>query len=271
MPKFALFCRKSILVVSNDGACCLELKLGLERQGYDIKFAVDDVQAIRLLSHNWPCFVIVDFALDSTDTLMLLGAIREITDAYIMVLGERQAEDSLIVALELAADAYITKPFDLNKLQAHFRAYHRRCGNEIPNDCDKLDIAAESRSFSRGEEELTAELVDIKPADKTFAFADFLFNGIGFGLRTRDGVAVELAPRELALLQLLIANKGSVTTEQDIFRYVFKTEIVKDAGALRTLVSRLRRKLKEHSGYDGLIVGSPRFGFTLGANISDYN
>lgn len=269
MPKSAQLCRRTILVVSTEDECCLELKSNLVRQGYSINTAVGESEAVSLLHSSSPCFVIIDLDIEDTDSLMLLGAIRPITDAYIMVIGERQAEDNLIVALELAADAYLTKPFGLNKILAHFRAYHRRCPYNSSNHGDKMAVTADRGYFSQAEELLSAQLEAVKRAKGTFAFADFLFNGNGFGLRTIDGVAVELTPRELALFQLLIANKGTSTTVQNIFEHVYKREIGKNAGTHSMLVSRLRRKLADNSSYGRLIVGSPRFGYMIGVDIRE--
>lgn len=155
--------------------------------------------------------VILDINLPDGSGTEILRGLREAgsTTPVLMLTARTDVEDR-VAALDIGADDYLVKPFDLRELEARVRALARRTGSERAG---------------------------------TIAYGDLVFDPAGQTV-TLAGEPVELTRRELNLLETLLANRGRVVAKERIFERMFAfNEDEVGLNAVETYVGRLRRKL----------------------------
>lgn len=237
---------KEILIVGGDRIFASEI----EKHGYEVQFATSRDAALSNKGNEF-C-IVIDVNSDEYDGIELLRELRESTDAVIIATGAADDVDE-IVALEVGADDYLSKPLFIKKFLAHMRANARRYQSRQKarvkdcESCSKYDIVQQS------------------PLNRTvnYVSAGLAFESRGFNLQAKDGSPIALSAQEFALFQLLIGQKK--VSLDEIFKKILKVQQVGDTINARALVSRLRRKLEEHTKArvirsdreGGLLLGGP--------------
>ena len=173
-------------------------------------------EAERLLVPDAFDLVLLDLGLPRVDGFEVLRRMRERrVKVPVLVLTARDAPEDRVAGLDLGADDYLTKPFQLPELEARVRALIRRAhaiaSSEIVHGPLKLDMAGR-RLYCRGE-------------------------------------PVELSARELAVVELFMLREGRVVTKQQIADHLYGWEEGSSSNTIEVFVYRLRRKL-EPSGVD---------------------
>jgi DNA-binding response OmpR family regulator len=152
--------------------------------------------------------IILDLGLPSLDGLQFLQRLRDSgSKAPVLVVTARGATEDKVNGLNLGADDYLSKPFDLSELQARLNALLRR---------------------SHGDEELICGSLRLDPASSVF------YN---------DMRPIDLSPRENALLRALLKSKGQVVTREVLHEAVFGSQGDTSVDALEVLVHRLRKRI----------------------------
>jgi len=171
---------------------------------------VDD--AIGMLAVNDYEVVILDINLpDGEGTDVLRSLRRQRRPTPVLMLTARLAVEERVAALDIGADDYLTKPFDLRELQARVRALARRSGP------DRGGIV----EFGR---------LAIDPAGR---------------VASCEGVPLSLTRREFSLLEALMANRARVMPKERLFDRIFSMDDEEiGLNAIETYVARLRRKLE---------------------------
>ena len=171
---------------------------------------VDD--AIGMLAVNDYEVVILDINLpDGEGTEVLRSLRRQRRPTPVLMLTARLAVEERVAALDIGADDYLTKPFDLRELQARVRALARRSGP------DRGGIV----EFGR---------LAIDPAGR---------------VASCEGVPLSLTRREFSLLEALMANRARVMPKERLFDRIFSMDDEEiGLNAIETYVARLRRKLE---------------------------
>jgi len=199
-----------ILVVEDDPLLADGLQAGLKQAGFDADRAQDGVEAdLALRSHSYAA-VLLDLGLPRLDGLALLKKLRARSDRVpVLILTARDAIEQRIQGLDSGADDYVVKPVDLGELAARLRALIRRSKGEAASILE----AGELR---------------LDPAAREVTFR---------------GRAVELQPREFAMLQELMLNAGRVLSREQLVErlYAWGEEI--ESNAIEVHVHHLRRKL----------------------------
>jgi len=199
-----------ILVVEDDPLIADGLQAGLKQAGFDADRAQDGVEAdLALTSHSYAA-VLLDLGLPRLDGLALLKKLRARSDRVpVLILTARDAIEQRIQGLDSGADDYVVKPVDLGELAARLRALVRRSKGEAASILE----AGELR---------------LDPAAREVTFR---------------GRAVELQPREFAMLQELMLNAGRVLSREQLIErlYAWGEEI--ESNAIEVHVHHLRRKL----------------------------
>ena len=149
-----------VLVVDDDLPLRRTLDIGLRARGYDVVLAATGEDALSAAAQRPPDIVILDLGLPGMDGISVAKALREWTDAPIIVLSARGAESVKIAALDAGADDYVTKPFGMGELLARLRASLRRTqsvdGNPIVRTPDfTIDLAAKTVTTIAGPVRLT--------------------------------------------------------------------------------------------------------------------
>ncbi|WP_085317799.1 response regulator [Derxia lacustris] len=154
--------------------------------------------------------LILDLSLPGLDGLEVLRRLRARGSAIpVLILTARGSTDDRVRGLNLGADDYLTKPFELAELEARIKALLRRGGGRAPvQRVGRLDIDSSSRLVSL------------------------------------DGKPVALTPRELAVLEALVARQGKPVSRELLFEKVFDFDADARPEAIESYVSRLRKKLE---------------------------
>jgi two-component system response regulator MprA len=202
-----------ILVVDDDRAVREALRRTLTLGGYEVQFAESGEQALESVMRSLPEVVVLDIGLPGMDGLELCRRVRRLGNRVpILILTGREAVADRIDGLDVGADDYMVKPFDVGELKARLRALLRRANPQ------------------RGVEELS--------------FAEVRLDTVRHGARVKDSV-VELTRTEYQLLELLLLNPRTVLPHSLIYERVWGYDFGPASNSLRVYVGYLRRKLEE--------------------------
>jgi two-component system, OmpR family, response regulator MprA len=202
-----------VLVVDDDRAVREALRRALTLGGYEVQVADDGKQALESVVRSLPEAVVLDIGLPGIDGLELCRQVRRLGNHVpILMLTARDAVSDRIDGLDVGADDYMVKPFDVGELKARLRALLRRANN--------------------GED------------TETLSFAEVRLDAARHGARVRDRV-VELTRTEYQLLELLLLNPRRVLPHSLIYDRVWGYDFGPASNALRVYVGYLRRKLED--------------------------
>jgi two-component system OmpR family response regulator len=202
-----------ILLVEDDRPLAEALTALLAGAGYAVDCVGDGASAEALARAERFELVILDLNLPQMDGLSVLRAMRARRDsAAVMILTARGAPEERVRGLDLGADDYMVKPFDVAEFEARVRSLLRRRAG------------------------LTSAQVEI--------------GGLCLDLTTRTvtagGQVVDLPARERALLELLMVNAGRVVTKESIVQSLTALDDILSDNAIEQYVSRLRRRIAPH-------------------------
>ncbi len=218
----------TILIVDDDKSLLRALTIGLGAHDYTIEVATNGVDAITAVPKVMPDLMLVDLGLPRLSGIELIIAVRAWSTVPINVLSARPQEAVKVAALDAGADDYLTKPFGINELLARIRAALRR---HLPSSEESVVIAGELRI------DLAAHRVD------------------------RDGALVHLTPKEWGALAVLVRNQGRLVTHQMLLKQVWGPGYSDQSEYLRTLFSRLRKKLERDPASPDHIITEPGIGY----------
>ena len=119
-----------VLVVDDERAIRQALAINLRARDYDVTAVGDGAAALSAASSHPPDVVILDLGLPDMDGNDVIEGLRGWTSAPIIVLSARTGQGAKVVALDIGADDYITKPFGMDELLARLRAALRRSGTD---------------------------------------------------------------------------------------------------------------------------------------------
>ena len=218
-----------VLVVDDEPPIRKLLRLGLGTQGYEILEAPNGKTALNLIEQQ-PDLVILDLGLPDIDGHELLRMIRGRNERVpIVVLSSRSDESGKVLALDLGADDYVTKPFGMDELLARIRTALRH----------QLQVHGERPVFRTGE--LSVDLVRrvVKVGDRE----------------------VKLSPKEYDLLRVLVQHAGKVLTHKLLIGELWDETV--DAQYLRVYVGQLRRKIEADPERPHYILTETGIGYRL--------
>lgn len=199
-----------ILLVEDDRLLGDGLQAGLTQAGYAVDWLRDGEAAVAALSTESFAAVVLDLGLPKRDGLSVLQWLRGRHDATpVLILTARDQLDDKVRGLDLGADDYVLKPFDLDEIAARLRALVRR-------------------AHGRPEPVLVLGEIALNPATRSV---------------TRAGQAVDLTPREFDLLHLLLENTDRVLTRRALEEQLYTWNEAVDSNALEVHIHHLRKKL----------------------------
>ncbi|MEN3029903.1 response regulator [Chromobacterium amazonense] len=215
-----------ILLVEDDGQIGDGLRMGLRQLGFVVDWLQDGLQARDALSAAPYDAAVLDLGLPGLDGMAILAAWRrQGSDLPVLVLTARDALADRVGGLDAGADDYLVKPFALAEVAARLRALHRR----------RQGMSQPLLSHGR---------LTLDPVGR---------------VATLDGAPLELTARELALLELLLCNKGRVLPRERIEEKLYGWGQELESNALEVHVHHLRKKLG--AGFIRTLRG---IGYTLG-------
>ena len=225
---------KHILIVDDDALLRRSLAFNLERNGYHASTTASAEDAFNLVERQQPDLILLDINLPGIDGLDALKTFQQKLQAPIIFLTARRRELDEVLGLELGADDYITKPFDLDILLARIKAVLRR--TQRPASAAEKNVPIQ-----------VGNLV-IDPLAHTVS---------------RDGQPVDLSPREFDLLYTMASEPGRVFTIDDLLKDVWGAEFIGEPQVVYVHIRWLREKLEKDSGHPKRIVTVRGIGYKL--------
>ena len=205
---------KRILVVDDESAILQTLRFNLARSGYAVSTAGDGRTALALVASEEPNLVILDIMLPVLDGIETCKEIRRHSNVPIIMLTAKDQEIDKVVALEIGADDYVTKPFSLAEFMARVKACLRR---------------AEKPQAAERDEPIVAGDITLDPSRHLLL------------VRGRD---VQLAPKEFSLLHVLMENRGRIVTRQMLLEKVWGYDFEGEHQTISVHVRWLREKVE---------------------------
>ena len=203
-----------LLLVEDDTALHTTLMRALTRLGWAVQVCADGRAALGRWRASQPDVVLLDLSLPGRDGLHILRQAREEgLQTPVLILTARGTVGDRVLGLNVGADDYLPKPFDLDELEARIRALYRR----------HPEHSAELGSGPR----------------ETSGISYYKDSGAIY----HQGQVLELTPRELALLKALLARPGHAVSKERLFELVFPGSDEVHYEAIEVVVYRLRKKL----------------------------
>jgi len=218
-----------VLVVDDEPAILRFLKPALEANGYELVTACTVAEAIRRIAADAPDIVLLDLGLPDGDGKDVIRRAREWSDVPIVVLSAREREAEKIEALDLGADDYVNKPFNVGELLARMRAARRH----------RMQRKAETPVTRAGDLEIDSVRHRV----------------------TRAGAELKLTPKEFELLTFLAQHPGRVLTHRVILKAIWGPHSVDQPEHLRVLVGTLRKKIEPNPASPQYILTEPWVGY----------
>ena len=224
---------KKILVVDDETSIVELIRYNLKKEGYAVDSAADGTQALTLFEKNPYDMVLLDIMMPGIDGLSLCRRIREKSNVPIMMISAKIEEFDKVLALELGADDYMTKPFSVRELVARVKAILRRVKE------------AESGKES---DVIRFKTLTLLPAEHKF-------------LKGEQEVALTLT--EYQILELLLRNPGKVMSREILTEYIWGTDFFGDTRTIDVHIRHLREKIEENPGSPEYIVTVRGVGYKL--------
>ncbi len=208
---------KKILVVDDEAAILSTLRYNLERSGYTVCTATDGRSAISMAKREEPDLIVMDIMLPVLDGVEACKEIRKTSAVPIIMLTAKDQEIDKVLALELGADDYVTKPFALHEFLARVKARLRR-GAPVASPERETPISLGGIALDPSRQQLVVR-----------------------------GTEVALAPKEFALLKVLMENNGRVVIRQILLDKVWGYDFEGEQQTVSVHVRWLREKIEEDS------------------------
>ena len=200
-----------ILLVEDDEMLAQAVTRALRQSAHTVQRAASGADADEILAANEFDLVLLDLGLPHLDGFEVLKRLRARRNRVpVLVLTVRDSLDDRVAGLDLGADDYLTKPFELAELEARVRALIRRAN------------AAASSEIVHG---------------------PLRFDTAGRRLYC-EGRPVDLSARELSVIELLLLREGRVVTKQQIADHLYGWDETASSNSVEVFVYRLRRKLE---------------------------
>jgi two-component system response regulator RegX3 len=228
----------SVLLAEDEESFIDALVVGLGHEGFRVTVARDGSEALRLFDEAEPDVVLLDLMLPKMSGLDVCRSIRARSSVPFIMVTAKGAEIDTVVALEVGADDYVTKPYRLRELVARIRAVLRRA----PTGAGGPGSSRGGRDWPAGPgEETSWEAGDVRvDIDQRRVFV--------------RGDEVHLRRKEFELLRLMVENAGRVLTRDVLIDRVWGTDYIGDTKTLDVHVKRLRSRIEEDPSNPVLIT-----------------
>ena len=205
---------QKILVIDDDPNICEAIKLYLENDGYEVKTANDGDEGVKAFKAYDPDIVLLDIMMPKKDGWQTCREIREISGKPIIMVTAKGEVFDKVLGLELGADDFLVKPFDMKELSVRIKAVLRRC-----------------------------QTTESKGDDESVKFDNLEISLQKYELKL-NGKSVDVPPKELELLYFLASNCNRVFTRDQLLDKVWGFDYLGDSRTVDVHVKRSREKLE---------------------------
>lgn len=232
----------NLLAVDDDPGVLDLLRRYFSRQGFAVHTATNGAEMREALARASIDLILLDLGLPGEDGFELTRQLRRHWHGALIIVTGRGESVDRVVGLELGADDYVTKPFDLRELLARVRSVMRRSTPPDP---------------ATGE-----------AADAPFRFGDFLLDPLDRTLRTRGGEPVALTTGEYELLRVFVESPNRVLSRDDLMERVHGRNAGPYDRAIDVQIGRLRRKIEADPANPELIKSVRGVGYVFAVRVS---
>ncbi|WP_158742975.1 response regulator transcription factor [Acidisphaera sp. L21] len=211
-----------ILLIEDDPAVAESLRRAIERSGMQMSWASTGLEAMTLKRAIKPQIVLLDMSLPDTNGIVLIKWLVEQADCGVIVVSGSTEEADRVVALELGADDYVSKPPNMRELIARMRAVHRR------TPMRRLPAPVSSPASTGG--------LHLDSHRRT--------------VHGPDGARITLTAAEFDVLEALSLARGQVVSRHDLSTGALRRPWQPDDRSVDQLILNLRQKL--HPDPDGI-------------------
>ena len=202
-----------ILLVDDDPNIRQLVNLYLQKEGFEVMMADRGDEALKMFKASPPNLILLDIMLPGMDGWQVCREVRKISNIPIIMLTAKDETFDKVLGLELGADDYVAKPFDMKELVARIKAVSRRF-----------------QAADAPEKELVFPGLTININQYTVMYM---------------GKELEMPPKELELLYFLSSHPGMVFTREQLLEQVWGYDYFGDSRTVDVHVKRLREKLTE--------------------------
>lgn len=204
----------NILICDDEKDIVAALRICLAAEGYEIFEAYNGIEALKTIEANDIHLVLLDIMMPEMDGISTLAKIRENYNMPVLFISAKSEDADKILGLNIGADDYITKPFNIIEVVARVKSNLRRymrLGSNVSSN--RIEI--------RG--------LCLDDSQKTV---------------TADGEEVNLTPTEYEILKLLMQNPGKVFSPREIYEKVWKESLIGSDNTVAVHIRHLREKLE---------------------------
>ncbi|MBN1372247.1 MAG: response regulator transcription factor [Anaerolineaceae bacterium] len=202
--------KERILIIEDDEGILRVLRRGLGYEGYTVDTALDGENGLHLARERRPDLVILDWMLPGMDGLEVCQRLRALGSMPILMLTARDTVQDRVQGLDVGADDYMTKPFELDELNARIRALLRRTQLERSPVLSFSDLELDTSTRQA----------------------------------TRHERVIQLTAKEYDLLELFLRHPRQVLTREMIFDRVWGYDFGGESNVLDVYIRYLRQKLE---------------------------
>lgn len=204
----------NILICDDEKDIVSALRICLAAEGYEIFEAYNGIQALEIIEANDIHLVLLDIMMPEMDGISTLAKIRESYNMPVLFISAKSEDADKILGLNIGADDYITKPFNIIEVVARVKSNLRRYMRLGSN-------VSSSRIEIRG--------LCLDDNEKTVAV---------------DGEEINLTPTEYEILKLLMQSPGKAFSPREIYERVWKETLLGSENTVAVHIRHLREKLE---------------------------
>ncbi|MET8946413.1 response regulator transcription factor [Streptomyces sp. NPDC004542] len=210
-----------VVVADDDPKQADLIRRYLEREGHSVGVVHDGRAALDEIRRRMPDLVVLDWMMPRTDGLDVCRVLRRESDVPVLMLTARAEEDDLLLALDLGADDYLTKPCSPRELVARVRTLLRRAGH----------TAAPGAGFAARRDE------------PVFVVGSLVVDPARFEVRV-DGRLTDCTPGEFRVLEVLASAPGRVFTRKQVLEHLHGIDRYVTTRTVDGHIMNLRRKIE---------------------------
>ena len=209
----------NILVVDDDKEIVESIEIFLRNEGYNVYKAYNGLEALDILVNKEIHLILMDIMMPKLDGIKATIKIREEKNIPIILVSAKSEDTDKIMGLNIGADDYITKPFNLLELIARVKSNLRRY----------ITLGTYNNENVNNKEVLISGGLELNTSTKEVKV---------------DGQVVKVTPIEFKILNLLLANKGRVFSIDEIYERVWNEESFNVENTVAVHVRRIREKIE---------------------------
>jgi len=212
-----------ILLVEDEKLMSMFVEMELSHEGYKVDVAYDGREALTITEKNEYNLILLDIMIPGINGIEVCKRIREFSKVPIIMLTAKSDVSDKVLGLDVGANDYLTKPFEIEELLARIRVYQR----EVSTSNDTYQIKVK----------------------------DIVMNNRAHSVK-RGSKEIQLTKKEYDLLEMLIINKNVVLTRAQLIEKVWGYEYIGDTNVVDVFIRYLRSKIDD--GFEDKIITTIR-------------